>query len=70
MNLKTIDCAILTNPFDVLHPKLVSEEAFYLQLARAFEFYEQAVEEGHIQSYGISGNDTLRYSTSLLQQRI
>lgn len=38
------------------------QERYYSTLARAFEFYESAVEDGRIKSYGITGTDSLLLS--------
>ena len=69
LNLRTIDCAILQNPFEAAFLGYTPEEAghstsarhqrYLYRLARAFQFYEQAVQDGRIRSYGISCHDSL-----------
>ena len=69
LNLQTLDCAILQDPFEAtfggLTPDMASLSATvryrkYLErLAKAFEFYEDAVSRGLIRSYGISSVESM-----------
>lgn len=55
MNIKTLDVAILNNPYEV-YKGYYGQAKFDTMLARAFEFYEYAITKGFLREYGISGN--------------
>ena len=69
LNLCTLDCALLANPFeaaflgytaeDAAQSATVRHEKYLYRLAHAFQFYEEAVADGRIRSYGISCHDSL-----------
>ena len=69
LGLQTLDAVLLTQPFEVAYHspdlKHASEKRrhihFYDKLAKAFEFYESAVQDGRIRSYGITAYDSLLY---------
>lgn len=58
MNIRTLDAAVLCNPFET-YRAYFGEEKYDLMIARAFEFYEGAVRDGILCSYGISGHNSL-----------
>jgi aryl-alcohol dehydrogenase-like predicted oxidoreductase len=63
LNLETLDVFLLHNPEYYLHwaqrrplPLDEARRTYYQRIRLAFEFLEQAVQDGRIQSYGISSN--------------
>jgi diketogulonate reductase-like aldo/keto reductase len=77
LNVSTLDCALLFDPFEHLYfydksaenpdlsnrllvtPDHKIEERYYTRLARAFEFYEKACQDGRLKSYGLSACSSL-----------
>ena len=62
MNISTLDCAFLDEPHETIRRFMDDKAQFNAQLTRAFEFYEGAVSDGLIRSYGVSVNESARFS--------
>ena len=63
MNLKTIDCLILANPFEL---SKLDPPSYRQALAKAFLYYEKAVQEGKIKYYGITASSSIYLSKNKL----
>lgn len=66
LNLHTIDAVLLSQPFETTYWEGLEHSStekrkrrYFDALAKAFEFYESAVAEGRIRSYGMTGTDSL-----------
>ena len=66
LQLSTLDAALLTQPHetcnhhDMQHAsKEHRKQKYFDQLARAFEFYEKAVQDGRTRSYGITASESM-----------
>ena len=62
MNISTLDCAFLDAPHETVRRFMPDKAEFNAQLTRAFEFYEGAVSDGLIRSYGVSVNESARFN--------
>ena len=66
LNLHTIDAVLLSQPFETTYWEGLEHSStekrkrrYFDALAKAFEFYESAIAEGRIRSYGMTGTDSL-----------
>ena len=66
LQLSTLDAALLTQPHetcnhhDMQHAsKEHRKQKYFDQIARAFEFYEKAVQDGRTRSYGITASESM-----------
>ena len=77
LGLQTLDAVLLTQPFEVAyHTKELRYASlerqlnhYYDKLAKAFEFYESAVQDGRIRSYGITAFDSLIINQEVMRQK-
>ena len=66
LGLETLDCVLLDDPFETTYWHEFThasterrEDRYYTKIAKAFEFYERAVQDGKIRSYGLTGTESL-----------
>ena len=77
LGLQTLDAVLLTQPFEVAyHTKELRYASlerqlnhYYDKLAKSFEFYESAVQDGRIRSYGITAFDSLIINQEVMRQK-
>lgn len=68
LNVATLDCAFLHNCYESGKRKYRSDQEWQHALSMAFEFYERMVSENKIRSYGITGNQALRFDPELVNK--